>query len=226
VGHRISVCRKLKQQARDDPNFIYDYITCDEIWVYDYVPETEQQSSQWKAPNSPRPKKAREVRSNAKSVLIVFSDIQGIVNKEFIPPSQTVHGQIYCEVFKRLMEGIRRKRPDKWKNNCWFLHHDNAPAHTSLVPKFLSFKNITVIPPIRLTSPPCDIFLFPKMKLRLKGRRFCTAEDIHAESQNVIDTLTFENFQGSMKSWGTRWDRCIHAQGPYFQGASGNWKLR
>jgi hypothetical protein len=55
------------------------------------------------------------------------------------------------------------------------------------------------------------------MKLRLKGRRFDTTEEIHAEAQEVI-----ENFQGCMKSWETRWDRCIHAQGDYFEGDGGN----
>ena len=60
------------------------------------------------------------------------------------------------------------------------------------------------------------------MKLRLKGRRFDTTEEIHAESQEVIDTLTFENFQGCMKSWVTRWDLCIHAQGDHFEGDGGN----
>jgi len=61
---RVSVCRELKQQARDDPNFISN-ITGDETWVCGYDPETKQQSSQWKSPNSPRPEKARQVRSNA-----------------------------------------------------------------------------------------------------------------------------------------------------------------
>jgi hypothetical protein len=28
---------------------------------------------------------------------------------------------------------------------------------------------------------------------------FDTTEEIHAETQDVIDTLTFENFQGCMK---------------------------
>jgi hypothetical protein len=57
---------------------------------------------------------------------------------------------------KELREASQHKRPDKWKNNNWFLHHDNAPAQTSLVRLFLTSKNITVIPhpltPIRLTS--------------------------------------------------------------------------
>jgi hypothetical protein len=71
-AHHVSVCRELKQQAGDDPNFISNIITGDETWVYGYDPETKQQSSQWKLPNSPRPKKAGQVRSNVKSMLIVF----------------------------------------------------------------------------------------------------------------------------------------------------------
>ena len=35
-AHRVSVCRELKQQARDDPNFIPNIITGDETWVYGY----------------------------------------------------------------------------------------------------------------------------------------------------------------------------------------------
>jgi hypothetical protein len=153
-------------------------------------------------------------------------NIQGIVHKEFVPPGQTVNGKFYCEVLKRLREGIWRKRPEKWKKNNWFLHHDNAPAHTSFdVRQFLTSKNITVIPHPPPYSPdpaPCYLFLFPQMKLWLKGRRFDTTEEIHAETQEVMDTLTFENFQGCMKSWETRWDRFIHAQGGYFEGDGGN----
>jgi histone-lysine N-methyltransferase SETMAR len=62
---RVTVCRELKQQARDNPNFISNIITGDETWVYGYDPETKQQSSQW-------PKKVRQVHSNVKSMLIFF----------------------------------------------------------------------------------------------------------------------------------------------------------
>jgi len=44
----VSVHRELKQQARDDPNFISNIITSDETWVYSYDPETK---SQLKSPN-------------------------------------------------------------------------------------------------------------------------------------------------------------------------------
>jgi len=55
-AHHVSVCRELKQEARDDPSFISHIITVNETWVY--------QSSEWKSPNSPRPKKARQFRRN------------------------------------------------------------------------------------------------------------------------------------------------------------------
>jgi hypothetical protein len=82
----------------------------------------------------------------------------------------------------------------------------------STIPDFQKHYSDSPPPPLLAWPPPCDFFLFPKMKLRLKRRRFDTIEEIHAESQEVIDTLTFENFQVCKKSWETRWDRCIHAQ--------------
>ena len=80
-------------------------------------------------------------------------------------PGKTVKDKFYCEFLKWLRESIRRKRPDKWKKNNWFLHHDNAPTNTSLVVRqFLASKNITVIPhplfawlrPLRLFPTPQD----------------------------------------------------------------------
>jgi hypothetical protein len=43
-------------------------------------------------------------------------------------------------------------------------------------------------PPYSPDLTPCDLLLFPKIKLKLKGRRFDTIEDIQAKSQRVLDT--------------------------------------
>ena len=91
--HRVQVCTKLQEAVRHDPNFLSRVKTGDESWVYDYDPETKQQSTQWKTPSSPRPKKVRQVCSNIKSMLIIFLDIRGIVHKEFVPLGQTVNGK-------------------------------------------------------------------------------------------------------------------------------------
>jgi len=62
-------------------------------------------------------------------------------------------------------------------------------------------KHYSDAPPHLPDLIPRDFFLFSKMKLQLKGHNFDTTEEIHAETQEIIDTLTFENFQGCMKSW-------------------------
>jgi hypothetical protein len=68
---------------------------------------------------------------------------------------------------------------------------------------------------------PCDFFLFGKMKLKLKGRRFDTMEEIQAESQTVLDTVTEKDFQEAFQKWRRRWDGCLRAGGNYFEGDGG-----
>jgi predicted NAD-dependent protein-ADP-ribosyltransferase YbiA (DUF1768 family) len=43
-------------------------------------------------------------------------------------------------------------------------------------------------PPYYPDLTPCDFSPFPKMKLKLKGRRFATIEEFQAESQRMLDT--------------------------------------
>jgi hypothetical protein len=100
-------------------------------------------------------------------------ETEGIVHKEFAPPGQTVSGIFHCDVLRWMSENIRRKPPDKWRSNSWALHHDNTPAHASLVvQQFLASTNTTVFPhpPYSSDLAPCDFLLYSKMKLILKGR--------------------------------------------------------
>jgi histone-lysine N-methyltransferase SETMAR len=108
---------------------------------------------------------------------IAFFDIDGLVHHEFMPPGPSVTGHLYVQVLQRL---VWRKRRNRWQGQ-WFLHHDNTPSHTSLVvQQFLAEKNIPVItqPPYSPDLAPSDFWLFPTLKMGLKGTRFATMEDI------------------------------------------------
>jgi hypothetical protein len=59
------------------------------------------------------------------------------------------------------------------------------------------------------------------MKLKLKGRRFDTIEEIQLESQRVLDSVIEKDFQEPVQTWRRRWDRCVHAEGNYFEGDGG-----
>jgi hypothetical protein len=76
-------------------------------------------------------------------------------------------------------------------------------------------------PPYTPDLSPCDYFLFPKTKLKLKGHRFDTTEEIQAESQRVLDTLIEKDFEETFQKWSRRWDQCLHAGGNYFEGDGG-----
>jgi hypothetical protein len=69
---RVNVSLELCENANEDPTFISRIIMGDESWSYGYDPETMQQSSQWKSPQSPTATNARQVQSSTKSMLIVF----------------------------------------------------------------------------------------------------------------------------------------------------------
>jgi hypothetical protein len=73
-------------------------------------------------------------------------------------------------------------------------------------------------PPYSPDLAPADFFLFPKMKMQLKGRRFHSVADIQRESQKVMDSLTQNDFEAALQQWQERCDQCIAVQGDYFEG--------
>jgi hypothetical protein len=68
---------------------------------------------------------------------------------------------------------------------------------------------------------PCDFFLFPETKLKLKGPRFDTTEMIQAKSMRVLEALTEKEIQDAFQKWRRWWDRCLNAGGNYFKGDGG-----
>jgi hypothetical protein len=80
-------------------------------------------------------------------------------------------------------------------------------------------------PPYSPDLATCDFFLFPKMKLKLTGRRFDNIEEEQAESQRVIHTLVEKDLQEAFQKWKRRWVPCLHAGGKYFEDDSGRQAL-
>jgi hypothetical protein len=52
----------------------------------------------------------------------------------------------------------------------------------------------------------------------LKGRHLDTNEVIEAELQEELNTLTDHDFLDAFKKWQKSWERCIRAEGDYFEG--------
>jgi hypothetical protein len=50
-------------------------------------------------------------------MLIVSTDMKGIVHHEFVPPNTTVNSDFYCDVLRCLRENVQQKRPELWCNH-------------------------------------------------------------------------------------------------------------
>ncbi|KAJ8886113.1 hypothetical protein PR048_012322 [Dryococelus australis] len=57
-------------------------------------------------------KKSRLQKSKFKTMLIAFFGNDGIIQKEFVSAGQTVNAASYEQVLKRLLQRIRRIRPE------------------------------------------------------------------------------------------------------------------
>ena len=71
------------------------------------ISRTKRQRSEWVGEHSARPKKLRFQKSRVKTMLIVFFDSQGIVQKEFVQEGCTVNAEYYKGVLDRLILRIR-----------------------------------------------------------------------------------------------------------------------
>ena len=144
---RLSFCSDLCDRAQNDPNFTSSINTGDSCWVYSYDPETKQMSSQWNTASSPRLKKARQVKSNVKTMLIPFFNIDGLFHYEYVPRRHAVSKEFYKTVLQCFCDSVCRYRPEKWRSGNWILHHDNAPAHRAVTTnEFLAKHNILLFP--------------------------------------------------------------------------------
>jgi hypothetical protein len=65
------------------------------------------------------------------------------------------------------------------------------------------------------------IFLFSENELNPEGRRFESIEGSQAKSQDVMKMLTRNDFCNRLRSWKSHYDRCIKAEGDYFEGDGG-----
>jgi hypothetical protein len=65
----------------------------------------------------------------------------------------------------------------------------------------LFFFNRELLTKSNMTVVLCPLYfsLFPRLKIKLKGRHFDTIEVNEAESQAVLNTLTEHGFQGAFK---------------------------
>jgi len=129
---RCQSFEQLLEFFQRDPNdFLLQLVTMDKTWLYHYDPETKQQSMEWWHSGSARPKKFRVQKSNAKVLVSIFWDQDGILLIEYLPKGQTINSEYYSSLLVQMKDILKEKCCGKVIKGVLFLQ-DNAPAHQAL----------------------------------------------------------------------------------------------
>ena len=73
-------------------------------------------------------------------------------------------------------------------------------------------------PPYSPALAPCDFWLFPKLKEKLRGCRYETIKEMKEAVTKFIEKLTQEYFHGAFQKLLELYNKCIAAGGDYFEG--------
>ena len=125
---------------------------------------------------------------------------------------------MYIDVLRRLRDTVKGKRPEKWRTNSWFLLHDNAPAHQSILVKdFLAKNNVTNLEHYSGGLITAEFYLFPQLKSVLKGTRFCDATDIVTNATDELKRFSQIYFHECFQHPNSRCQNCIVAQWDFLE---------
>jgi hypothetical protein len=104
-----------------------------------------------------------------------------------------------------LLKRIQRVRSAAYCSRDFFLLHDNASAHKAAsVCQFLTKKVRTLYhPPYCPDLSPPDYFLFPMLKMKLKGLHFADVPEIQEAVTDELKKVQKEDFSAAFRNWTT-----------------------
>jgi len=138
-----------------------------------------------------------------------------------MPVGKTVNAEFYKGAMDLLLKCIQGVCPAVFCSRDIFLLHNNAPAHKLQV--FANFWPKKLLQPFiplswyssDLSLP--DYFLFPKLKMNLKGLHFADVAEIHENVTDELKKVQKEEFLAAFQKLCDHTKACIYASGAYFE---------
>ncbi|GBM64328.1 hypothetical protein AVEN_253427-1 [Araneus ventricosus] len=67
-------------------------------------------------------------------------------------------------------------------------------------------------------SPPAYFYLFPRLKMKLKGHRLVDSDEVIENATKQLKDLSGNGYQECFEQLYERWKKCVDAEGKYFEG--------
>lgn len=209
----------LQRFRREGEDFLNRIVACDETWAHSWEPELKRQSAEWCGPDSPRREKARRSFGQLKVMHITFFDRRGILFDEAVPMGQTVNGNYYLAVLRKVRRAISDKRPELKAAGPILLQDNAGPHRKREVLQALTSWGWEILPhpPYSPDLSPCDFFLFPKVKEHCRGRRFQSEDEVNAAFKDGLKRVTESGIQDGIDGLLRRWEKCLNVEGSYVE---------
>ena len=190
-------------------------VTGDETWVHYFEPVRKVSNKIWATKHSKRPIIAKRSLSAKKVLYAIFFSGEGVAIKVPVKRGKNITGKYYKDVvLKKLKKYYQKRRPATGFKPVRLLH-DNAPAHTSAIERK---SNCFASPPYSQNLAPCDLFLFPKLKSFLAGRKYQSRQALGSAFHQYLITVPKSAYHDAFKKWIHRLKLCISSHGEYFEG--------
>lgn len=217
---RVDISKLNLAIIEEDPDsFCARFVTVDETWVHHFDPETKNQSKGWKRPSSPPIKRFKVSASAGKIMASVFWDAEGIIMIDYLSKGETINGEYYASLMKKLREELKNKRRGKLRAGVLF-HHDNAPAHRSDVAgaaiRSAGFQLIQH-PPYSPDLAPSDFHLFAHLKKHLRGIKFECDDEVMYAVEAFFESQDQAFFSKGINQLAKRYSKCISLKGDYVE---------
>ena len=148
---RVDWCsHMLRKFDRGGSPRVWNIVTRDKTWVYQYDPKTKQQSAVWVFPDENPPVKLKRNRSASKQIIACFFAKFGHVASIQLEDKKSVTADRYVtHCLPKVFQAWCTRRPRTGVRGLR-LHHDNASAHTAAAAlDFLAASNVKLV-----THPP------------------------------------------------------------------------
>ena len=218
---RVAWCHEmLRRFDRGTSNLVWEVVSGDETWIYCFDPETKQQSAAWTPIGNAPPQKFKRERSVAKQMVAVFVAKRGHVVTVPLETQRTVTAHWYVDqCLPKVLSAVSDRRP-RTRHRGLLLHQDNAPAHrANQTRQFLEEQGVQEVghPPYSPDLAPCDFFVFPHVKSKLRGIRFESPEAAVQAFIDGVESIPSSAWADCFAKWFQRMERCIQCNGEYFE---------
>lgn len=214
---RVKWCQEMLQRFdKGNSDAIFDIITGDESWIYQY--EAENKSTVWVFSGETPP--IKKGQSIGKKMICSFFSANGHIETVTLENQRIVTAEWYAtvclpQVFEKL-----KARQSKMDLKGILLHHDSVLVHSAeKTANFFKELGVEVLghPSFSPDLAPCDFYLFPKAKESIRGQRFESLEAAVATYKEFLDSIPKEEWRTEFDKWFDRMRTCIRREGEYFE---------